>query len=284
MKEFITKASGKLSKLILKEYPELTFSAVSKALKNKDIKLNGVRTNKDIQVLENTKISVFIDFEKLNSKIARVYEDDNILVVFKPYGIEVVGNDNDLVNILAREGEKVKPCHRIDVNTEGLVILAKNDKSESIILDAFKNHKVKKCYTAWVIGHMSKNFQTLKAYLLKDDKLSHVKIFDKKVNGAKEIITSYTVKEDLNTTSILNVEIFTGRTHQIRAHLSHIGHAIVGDDKYGNREENKKFGLKFQALTSTEISLNLSNSPLSYLSGKIFKASPTWIKYLDKDR
>ena len=280
MREFITKTSGKLSKLILKEYPELSFGDVSKALKNKDIKLNGVRTSKDIQVLENTKVSVYIDFDKLLSKIQRVYEDDNILIVFKPYGIEVVGNDSDLVNLLKREGVDVKACHRIDVNTEGLVILAKNSRAESVILDAFKKHKAKKCYTAWVLGHMSKNSDTLHAYLLKDENASKVKIFDSFMPMAKEIITAYTVKEDFETTSLLNVEILTGRTHQIRAHLSYIGHPIIGDDKYGNREQNKKFGLKWQALTSTEISFDFSNSFLNYLSNKTFKVKPTWLKYI----
>lgn len=280
MREFITKTSGKLSKLILKEYPELSFGDVSKALKNKDIKLNGVRTSKDIQVLENTKVSVYIDFDKLVSKIQRVYEDDNILIVFKPYGIEVLGNDSDLVNLLKREGVDVKACHRIDVNTEGLVILAKNSRAESVILDAFKKHKVKKCYTAWVLGHMPKNSDTLHAYLLKDENASKVKIFDSFMPMAKEIITAYTVKEDFETTSLLNVEILTGRTHQIRAHLSYIGHPIIGDDKYGNREQNKKFGLKWQALTSTEISFDFSNSFLNYLSNKTFKVKSTWLKYI----
>ena len=283
MREFITKTSGKLSKLILKEYPELSFGDVSKALKNKDIKLNGVRTSKDIQVLENTKVSVYIDFDKLLSKIQRVYEDDNILIVFKPYGIEVVGNASDLEHVLLREGVKVFACHRIDVNTEGLVVLAKNKRAEEELLKAFKNHAVQKEYTAWVCGHMEREQDTLKAYLIKNAAASRVQVFYEEKKNSKEIITKYKVLEDLKTSSLLSVEILTGRTHQIRAHLAFIGHAVIGDDKYGNREINKAFSMKYQALTASKLKFNLTGF-LSYLNNKTFKVSPTWLENLNKDR
>lgn len=284
MKEFISKTNGKLSKLILKEFPELSYGQVATAIKNKDIKINETRISKDFNVFAGDKISVYIDFNKLSSKIKRIYEDDNVMIVFKPVGIEVKGNANDLVHILEREGVKVIPCHRIDVNTEGLVLLAKTKQAEDIIIEAFKSHNIKKSYTAWVVGHMTQDSERLRAYLVKDSKKAVVKIYDNEVKNAKEIITSYKVLEDLKTTSLLKLEIETGRTHQIRAHLAHIGHAIIGDDKYGNFEQNKTLGLRYQALTATELTLNFNKTTLSYLNGKIFKVSPTWLKYLERDR
>ncbi len=283
MKEFIAKENLKLTKLVLKEYPELSFGQVSNALKNKDIRLDNVRTNKDVLVNVGTKVSVYIDFDKLESKIKRIYEDENVLIVFKPRGIEVVGNASDLEHVLMREGVKVFACHRIDVNTEGLVVLAKNKRAEEELLKAFKNHAVHKEYTAWVCGHMEREQDTLKAYLIKNAAASRVQVFYEEKKNSKEIITKYKVLEDLKTSSLLSVEILTGRTHQIRAHLAFIGHAVIGDDKYGNREINKAFSMKYQALTASKLKFNLTGF-LSYLNNKTFKVSPTWLENLNKDR
>lgn len=283
MKEFIAKENLKLTKLVLKEYPELSFGQVSNALKNKDIRLDNVRTNKDVLVNVGTKVSVYIDFDKLESKIKRIYEDENVLIVFKPRGIEVVGNASDLEHVLLREGVKAIACHRIDVNTEGLVVLAKNKRAEEELLKAFKNHAVQKEYTAWVCGHMGREQDTLKAYLIKNAAASRVQVFSEEKKNSKEIITKYKVLEDLKTSSLLSVEILTGRTHQIRAHLAFIGHAVIGDDKYGNREINKAFSMKYQALTASKLKFNLTGF-LSYLNNKTFKVSPTWLENLNKDR
>ncbi len=284
MKEFIANKNGKLSKLILNEFPELTFKDVNIAMKNRDIKVNGIRVNKDVTIENNSLISVYVDFDKLKQKISKVYEDDNILIIFKPYGIEVVGNKNDAVNILKKDNEFLYPCHRIDVNTEGLVVFAKNKKSEEVILSAFKNHKVTKFYKAWVVGHFKEQESLFQAYLKKDANKSVVHISTNKGNGYKEILTKVRVIEDLKTTSLVEVQLLTGRTHQIRAHLSFLNHSVIGDDKYGEREENKKFGLKKQALTSCEISFDFQKTHLDYLNNRTFKADPTWLKYLERDR
>ena len=284
MKDFIVEKKGKLSKLVLIEFPELTFKDFMVALKNKDIRVDGVRVNKDVLVESNSLVSVYIDFNKIATKIEKVYEDDNILIIFKPYGLEVVGNKNDVVSILKKNYLNLYPCHRIDVNTEGLVVFAKNKKSEETILSAFKNHNVKKVYKAWTAGHFKEQESLFKAYLKKDSNKSVVHISTNKGNGYKEILTKVNILEDLKTTSLIQVELLTGRTHQIRAHLSFLKHSIIGDDKYGDREQNKKFGLKKQALTSCEISFQFKNTHLDYLNNKSFKAVPTWLKYLDKDR
>ncbi len=283
MKEFVVKSQGSLIKVVQKEMPQLNYNIILKTLRKKDIKVNGKRVNKDIEVKVGDVVSVYA-FISEAPKINRVFEDDNILIVNKPTGIEVVGNENDLVNILSGEGVNVIACHRIDVNTEGLVLFAKNEMAEKIITNAFKNKTINKYYLAWVNGKPLKKTDVLNDYLLKDADNSQVKIFKTKVNNSKPITTIYSVIEEYNSTSLLKVQIPTGKTHQIRAHLSFIGHPIIGDEKYGEKSVNKKFNLKKQCLTAVKLELNFGNSKLSYLNNKTIETNCSWLKYVVKDK
>ena len=269
----------KLNKFLLDNIPGLTFGIFSNLLRKKDIKINGKRINKDILVYTGDEVIVYITDDFLESKCSInldiVYEDENILVINKPSNLEVTGTNSltDLVHKKYSTSDfKPMPCHRIDRNTTGLVLFAKNELSLDILLNKFKNHEIEKHYLAMVYGIPSVNYKRNVAYLFKDNKKSLVYISNSPKKGYVKIITSFTVLEKRkDNTSILDVQIETGKTHQIRAHLAYLGFPIIGDGKYGKNEINKKFGKKTQMLCNyfLKFNFNTDSNLLNYLNNKI---------------
>ena len=272
--------SKKLNKFLQDTLPNLSNNLFYKTLRKKDIKVNGKRVNENILIFENDEIEVYIADSLLETKInfEIVFEDENILVIDKPAGIEVTGSQS-LTTLIHKQyancGYLPMPCHRLDRNTTGLILFAKNQEALDILLDKFKNHEIEKHYLALVYGVPKEQSQTLTAYLFKDSKKSIAYISDEPKRGYSKIITSYSILEkNPNGTCLLDVEIKTGKTHQIRAHLAHIGLPIVGDGKYGNYEINKKLGFKTQKLRSYILKFNFKTDSgiLNYLNGKNIKS------------
>ena len=266
----------KLDKVIFDNFPNLKQNTLYKALRKKDIRVNNTRISENIIVHTDDIIKVFICDELLENTptFSIIYEDDFILVVNKPINLEVTGN-NSLTTLLEKDYSFIKPCHRLDRNTTGLVLFAKTEEALNILLNKFKYHEIEKHYLATVYGILPKKQDRLEVYLFKDNKKSLVYISDTPKKGYQKIITSYKViKENKkDNTSILDVNLETGRTHQIRAHLAHIGFPIIGDGKYGKNEINKKFNQKTQLLESYSLKFNFSSSSgiLEYLNNKIIK-------------
>ena len=269
----------KLTKFILDTFPNLSPNMLFKALRQKDIKIDGTRVNKDCVIYTNNEILAYIADDLLFAvpDLDIIFEDENILIINKPNNLEVTG-ENSLTNYVhlkySTSNFLPMPCHRLDRNTTGLVLFAKNESSLNILLDKFKNHEIRKKYLALVYGIPKVKKARLESYLFKDNKKSMVYISDDFKIGYQKIITSYSVLEEYsNNSSLLEVEIETGKTHQIRAHLAHIGYPIIGDGKYGINSVNKDFGFKYQQLKAYKLEFNFKSDSgcLNYLNHKSFK-------------
>ncbi len=266
----------KLSDFLYSNFSGLTKNTLYKAFRKKDIRINDIKINEDTIIHAGDSVTVFIIDELLfkNIDLEKVYEDENILIINKPNNIEVVGKDS-VTSILEKEYSYVSPCHRLDRNTTGLLLFAKKEEALNILLDKFKSREIEKHYLAKVYGIPKKKSERLTAYLFKDNKKAIVYISDTPKTGYVKIQTSYTVleKHEKENYSILDVDLHTGKTHQIRAHLAHIGLPIIGDGKYGINEINKRFNCKVQQLCSYILKFNFVTDAgiLNYLSKQEIK-------------
>jgi 23S rRNA pseudouridine955/2504/2580 synthase len=296
-------ANIKIEKYIQILYPSLSYGTLQKAFRRKDIKANGMRIGRDYTVMPGDKLEIYIiddllsglDTEgiKKEKSFSVAYEDDNILIVNKAQGIPVHPDKEqsrrtliDLVReYLMQKGgtpsnsANFQPalCHRLDRNTGGLVIIAKNPTSHDIILQKLESREIEKYYQCLVKGRMERQEATLKAYLWKDADKSRVFVSEQRTAGSMEIVTGYKEMEYDSSTDIsrLEVELITGRTHQIRAHLAFAGHPVIGDGKYGTNAVNRHYGRKQQALWAYRIKFTFSDkNPLDYLNGKEIKIKP----------
>ena len=278
MRSFVCEKEIKLSKFLLEKYEgELSFSALNKLYRKKDIKVNGKRTSSDMVLAVGDTVTVYYDGAAVAVEHQTIFEDDNVLIVVKPKGVT---SENFFRSLKAERGE-LYFCHRLDRNTDGIMVFAKNEIAFFELLDGFKRRTFIKNYYAGVFGLFEKKRGELSAYLLKDGENSFVRIFDEPVEGSKKIATGYNVvwEDRSREISVVDVHLITGRTHQIRAHLAHVGHFVLGDDKYGDRRINEKLGVKDLALCSYSLELKfVAGQKLRYLDGRKFVCKSELIK------
>lgn len=279
----------RLDKYLMEQFPALGLGRLNKALRENKIKLNGKKQPLSTRVQNGDVIRLFLKDEQLENRplpaAEFVYEDENIIVANKPAGIEVDGNAPDtLVKRVQRKLEEEKKpgcailCHRLDTGTSGLVLLAKNKTAEQFLTGAIKARSIEKRYLCVTFGRPQPPAALMHDYLLKDAERGIVKITSSPAGGAKEVITGYETLAVSGRLALLEVELVTGRTHQIRAHLAHIGCPILGDSKYGNNAANRELHFKYQALCAWELRfpVEIQEKQFAYLAGRVFHTEKPW--------
>lgn len=266
MQTFTVDKKQKLSEFLLDKYNgTLSYSKFNMLLRKKEIKVNGVRVKQDVIVNLGDLVESY--YQKKKMEIDVVYKDENLLVCNKPQGVT---SENYFNEVLEQYPTAIF-THRLDRNTSGIILFALNLQAYSELFNAFKKRAFEKYYHCLVSGCFEQKSGELNDYLLKDEKQSLVKIYNKQVKGSLPICTRYEEVACGEQSSVLKVELVTGRTHQIRAHLAYYGHFIIGDGKYGKESVNKQFKQSAQLLTASSITLHFdSKSKLNYLDKKCF--------------
>jgi 23S rRNA pseudouridine955/2504/2580 synthase len=275
------------------------------------VKVNGVHGKENTYVNAGDIITYYIsdeffvkkasDFTALKPNIIVAYEDENILIADKPAGVSVQPDEkqenNTLIDnikaYLFKKGEydpqtenSFSPalCNRIDRNTSGLVISAKNAEALRLMNGIIKEREIEKTYLAAVHGILSKKEDTLTMFLEKKQGENIVKVHEKSGADTKTAVTGYKVIAETGDMSLLEIRLITGRTHQIRATFSAIGHPLLGDGKYAVNKEDRKKGYNFQQLCSysVEFKFKTDKGVLNYLNGKKITAkTPDFIKLFE---
>ena len=315
MKEFIiTKndADQRFDKFITKTVPLLPQSLLYKYLRLKRIKLNGKKAEISTRLKVGDKVEMYINdeffapreekysFLSAGKELSIVYEDENIMVLNKKVGLLSHPDEGEYTDTLItrvqrylyekgeynpREENSFAPAlaNRIDRNTGGIVIAAKNAESLRILNEKIKNREMDKRYLCVIVGCPKEKKATVTAYMIKDENKNKVRVYNKPFEGGKTMTTGYEVLETKDGLSLVEVQLLTGRTHQIRAHFAHMGYPLLGDGKYGRNETNKQFGgYKKQLLYSYKLTFEFTTDAgiLSYLNGKTFEADEVWFREL----
>lgn len=264
---FTSKNDGMLSGIISAEYPYISFRYIKRQICLREVKVNGIRVLDDTEIKSGDKVEAFFPADMI-PEIRIKYADPNIIIAYKDAGLETVGQFDMLIKTRYPDAE---PVHRLDRNTEGLIIFSRNDKSKAVLTECLNNNIIKKFYQAEVIGRVEVKKAELNAYLFKDSKKSLSYVSDTFKSGCVPITTAYKVIEYRQHTTLLEVELITGKTHQIRAHLRHLGHPISGDGKYGDNRFNKEHKLKRQQLCAYRLIFGKMPLPFEELSDRIFE-------------
>ncbi len=264
MKKFTVLTPASLKEFTDSTYPQGSFCFAA-LLRERDIKVNGVRIGQSAFLKAGDEVVYYTSPKQEGLKSHNVvFEDENVLIADKHDGVETSALEYELNG----SGEYYA-VHRLDRNTKGLIVFAKCRAAEKELLAAFKDRRVEKVYLARCKNNFKNDKAVMTAYLIKNAENSTVNVSEREVNGSVKIITEYRVLERNGDTALVEVTLHTGKTHQIRAHMAHIGCPVLGDEKYGDTALNKKHGAKRQCLVAYKLSFNLGGG-FEYLNGKTF--------------
>lgn len=300
-------AGQRLDKLLAKFLNQAPKSFLYKMMRKKNIVLNGKKCTGNEKLKQGDSIKLFFSDETIEkfsagtyvtpkkekiNMLPIIYEDEQVLLMNKPVGVlSQKAKDSDvsaveiLINYLIETNQLFKEqfrtfhpsiCNRLDRNTSGILVAGKTLPALQEMNRFFKERTIAKYYRCLVKGRVIKNEDYIKGYLVKDQKTNKVSITKKKTEEGVPIETEYCVIQSNDEVSLLEVHLITGKTHQIRAHLASIGHPIIGDYKYGDKQINEmyrqEYGLKSQLLHAYRLEMPSSDGSLAYLNDKKFVA------------
>ena len=298
-------AGPRLDRFVGKAVPLLPESLLQKYIRLKRIKRNGKGTKRDVRLVEGDVLQLYINdeffeiptpenaFLKLfKPKLDILYEDEHILLVNKAPGMVVHGDETERVNTLINhiqaylyQKKEWNPfrehafapalCNRIDRNTGGIVIAAKTAEALRVMNQKIRDRELVKLYLCAIVGQIKPPDGTLKGYLWKDEAKKQVFVKSRPVPGARTAVTKYRTLTSGRGLSLLECDLITGRTHQIRAQLAAAGHPLLGDGKYGSEKLNRRYGMRRQALWSWSLEFRFTTpaGELEYLNGQRFQVS-----------
>ena len=303
MKEFTigkNDAGQRLDRWMAKTLPLLPAPLAQKYIRIKRVKLNGARAQRDTRLKVGDVLQLYINDEFFDQptpenaflklfkpKLDIVYEDEHILLVNKMPGMVVHADEMEKVNTLINhiqaylyQKKEWSPywensfapalCNRIDRNTGGIVIAAKTAEALRVMNQKIRDRELEKLYLCAVLGCPTPSAGTLEGFIVKDEAKKQVSIRSKPVPGGRKAITKYRTLATKGNLSLVECDLITGRTHQIRAMMAHAGHPLLGDGKYGSEKVNRQYGRKHQALWSWKLTFQFTTDAgeLDYLNGR----------------
>lgn len=294
---------------IKEQYPLIRPNNLNKFLRQNKVKVNGNKTASGHKLVKGDVISLYLNDEMFllpnkenafmfaSSSLEILYEDDNIFVVNKPSGISVISDSwqefDTLINRIKHYyhknnlGEDIPQlCHRIDTGTCGIVVLAKNEKALEFMFSMFRDKQLKKKYICAVKNNPKIKDGIYKAFLTKNSQRGFVTVSDKPLNNASQNIeTGIKTLDSFDGYKLMDINLFTGRTHQIRAHLAYMGMAVLGDSKYGDNNLNRRLKLRYQLLCSYHLKFGrIEDKDFEYLSYKEISCPMPWFVENFKNR
>ena len=307
-------AGQRLDKFVRKLLKDVPLSAIFKALRKGDVKVNGRKQKEkyslevgdivEIRNIESDQKKKEFNFQRVDSGGMKItFEDENMLLVEKWPGVlfhsakkngEPTLTDYAL-SYLHEKGDYLPekevtftpaPCNRLDRNTSGIVFFGKNFESLKILNELIRERKIKKYYTALIKGRI--NDRVYEGYILKDQENNVSKIYNDRIPNSKKIAMEVKTIQSNGAYSLIEIDLITGRSHQLRAHLSHLGNPIIGDSKYGDKKLNdffyNKFGLNYQFLYAYKVIFKDVPEKFSYLKNKtIAESLPPMFKKIKVD-
>lgn len=308
MKEYIIEkrdAGKRLDKWMIEEMPSLPMGLREKYIRLKRVKVNGKGAKRDTRLNEGDRINLYINDEyfekpkkvdpflsKIKPRLDILYEDEQILLVDKRPGLVVHPDASEKVNTLIThvqaylyqkgEWDSMEPgtfaptlCNRIDRFTGGIVIIAKTEAAMRILNRKIRDREIEKRYLCIIHGHMKRREGIMDNYISKAESAHKVKVLDQSAPGAQQSQTRYKTLLTQEGLSLMECELLTGRTHQIRAQFAHAGHPLLGDNQYGDFRKNKKYHRSYQALYAYRLSFDFKTDAgvLAPLNGRSWQVS-----------